>query len=543
MTWKIMAVAAILLATALAGCATDQDDALRPDRLDAYAFKGYTAAPPVAVSGDNATSLDDHPLLGDALPRGIEQMVDGGGAEPNIGITGSGAIFVTTFDQVRRSTDHGESWQIVYDFTLPGAPEVQDQWSTSDPMLWVDTDTDRIFTLNMQAGTTCFHLAWSDDDGATWSDRIETPDPKGMDCGMPYVDHPKLVTAPSGPDALLGPVGYDNVVYTCVNKIIPTPVTSLVLGTWCKTSLDGGRTWAWETNAIPPEGECAGINGHPAAFADGTVVVPAGHFGGLEGGCKAPPRVAISSDNGQSWEMRRMPGDAWMQSIDPDITITPDGTAYMVYRDADQMTYLVRSTDRFETWEGPWRISPHGQELNVFQAITSGDDGRISVAFLGTTTTQPVPDDPTAPPVDPSTAVGGTRWNLYVASSIDADAETPSFVVQQINPDQDPVQVGCIWLQGGAGGPNLCRNLLDFIDMTRDNEGRFHVAITDGCDPRNGCAADPDNANYQSRDRQIAVAVQDRGESLFADQGILPSLGLEHPPPPEPEAAPQRGDS
>jgi len=35
-----------------------------------------------------------------------------------------------------------------------------------------------------------------------------------------------------------------------------------------------------------------------------------------------------------------------------------------------------------------------------------------------------------------------------------------------------PLQRGCIWAKGGA---NICRNLLDFFDMTVDREGRVLV--------------------------------------------------------------------
>jgi hypothetical protein len=247
--------------------------------------------------------------------------------------------------------------------------------------------------------------------------------------------------------------------------------------------------------------------------------------------------VAVSSDNGLTWTERRMPGEHVQSGIDPDITFTPDGTAYMVYTAQDTFTYVVRSADKFQTWEGPWRISPPGAVMDVFGTITSGDDGRIAVAFLSSDS----PQDDVGRHFDSNEAKPGTLWHLYVATSIDADAAEPSFVLQRVTPKEDPVQVGCIWLKGGNGGPNLCRNLLDFIDMATMADGRFAVAITDGCVPRNGCTADPENSNFQSRDTTVAVAIQDRGASLFAANGNLPSLGLIVPPYPPPEATAQPG--
>ena len=43
---------------------------------------------------------------------------------------------------------------------------------------------------------------------------------------------------------------------------------------------------------------------------------------------------------------------------------------------------------------------------------------------------------------------------------------------------KDPIQRGCIWMHGGA---DICRNLLDFFDMTVDKQGRVQVGYVDGC--------------------------------------------------------------
>lgn len=46
----------------------------------------------------------------------------------------------------------------------------------------------------------------------------------------------------------------------------------------------------------------------------------------------------------------------------------------------------------------------------------------------------------------------------------------------------DPVQIGGISTNSGAAdGCKYRRNLLDFIDMAMDKEGRVYVATADGC--------------------------------------------------------------
>lgn len=499
---------------ALAGC-TDQGDPIDRFAIDAGAEDpgpDPTWPAPVAHDG-NRTLLDDHDLAGsEEEPAYVQQLLPGGGGEPNIGVTSEGNLFVTTLEKTQRSTDKGRTWETVYEFEPPGRPVTEDVYRTADPMLWVDPDTDRIFTDHMHPASApaspwpvCTYLSWSDDEGDTWTERP-------LSCGTPGLDHPKIVTAPPGPDvpsqATLQ-AAYPNVVYLCVNKF--------QFGTWCSTSLDGGASFAYDREAAPAHDECGAINGHPHPFPDGTLAVPLGSFGS----CERPVGVAVTTDNGLTWEVRRCDTELAQTEIDPDITVTPDGTAYMLFRGDDQRVHLARTTDKFQTCD-VFDVSPPDHTLNVFTAITSGDDGRIAMSYLGT-------DDEQYRGATPSNASGGTEWHLHVTTSIDAGSEEPTFLTNQVTPEDDPVQLGCVWLRGGGGGPQDCRNLLDFIDASHDEEGRVFVAFTDGCIPRNGCAQNPDDHGLQSRGRQVAVAVQTEGVSLFEDEPALEPLDLEHP--------------
>ncbi len=500
--------AILFLGTIFTGC-LNAEDALPLTRLadDEIVFDGtYTWPAPIAHDG-NGNILATHPLLDEigALPRYVEQLVPGEGAEPNIGITSTGSIFVTTFDQVRRSRDQGRSWETVHDLITPDYPTTEDLLATSDPMLWVDPDTDRIFANHMNPAILCTYMAWSDDDGESFFERP-------ADCGVPYLDHQKIMTAPyAGP--LSGvPKPYPNAMYMCVNKI--------ELGTWCAVSLDGGVSFAYDRQAYQNDPFCGNINGHPAAYPDGTVAVALGSLGVY---CDRPLTVVVTEDNGLTWSIRQCLADVGQAEIDADITVTPDGTAYMLYRDTDQIAYLLRSRDKFQTCE-TFRVAPPDHTINAFAGIASGDDGRIVMAYLGTTDAQ-------RKDAGPSNATAGSKWHLYVTTSFDAATDVPTFVTQQVTPNEDPVQLGCVWMGGGGGGPFRCRNLLDFIDLVRDKDGRVYVAITDGCVPRNGCTGDPVRSDFQSRDRQIGVVIQDSGMSLFAAKGVLPPIGLEWPQP------------
>lgn len=554
----------IVLALVLSGCTGENmgDTGIRNKATEYDPYTGYHWFEPIVTTGYSEV-LASHPILSDPLaaPNPIYQLLPRSGPEPSIGVTKEGNIIVVTLDQVQMSTDHGKTWKVIYNYVSLNNPTTHDVYQTLDPMLYVDPLTDRIFVSHLELDPTvavtggipwCQYLAFSDDGGKTWSDSPEKwPIPYGPThgenaCTVGYADHQKLVVAKfregdqkQSLERQLNPHKWDRVVYYCYQKSDfvnfggiddLTGATNLhsneFFGAWCETSFDSGRTWteAYQIGSLRPDCR-AGLVGSPAAYPDGVVVVPLGAFGG-EGDCvNNPPAVAVTEDNGRTYTLREMPNRTIGQTeIDPDITITPDGTAYMTFRDKAQHMMMVRSKDKFKTWEGPWRVSPPDQVLNVFTGITSGDDGRIAVTYLGTRDAQ-------QKEAVPSNATGGSFWHAFVSYSLNANEDNPVFYTVQVTPEEDPVQVGCIWLKGGAGGPKRCRNLLDFIDMVSDREGRTYSAITDGCTPRVGCTGDTDSAKFQSHDRDAAVLIQDKGMSLYAAKGILPEFGLVAPKP------------
>lgn len=557
----------IVLALVLAGCTAGpaEDNGIQ-SKVDLYQpYNGYHWFQPMVTTGYGEV-LAAHPILSDpaAAPKPIYQLLPDAGPEPTLGVNKDGHIFVVTLDNVQMSTDNGKTWKVVYEYNSINTPNTHNVYFTLDPMLWVDPVTDRIFVSHLEVDPTvaitgglpwCQYLAFSDDGGKTWSDDPEKwPVPYGPThgenaCLVGVSDHQKIATAKfrdvdpvqtATRNANPGKWA-DRVLYYCHQKYdilfaLPEYIdenagTNLreaepLRGAWCEASDDSGRTWrdATQMSAFRP-GCRAGLVGSPAPYPDGTVAVPMGTFGG-EGPCtNNPPAVAVTEDNGKTWTFREMPNRTIGQTeIDPDITVTPDGVAYMVFRDKNQHVMMVRSPDKFKTWEGPWRVSPPDQVLNVFVAITSGDNGRIGVTYLGTRDAQ-------QKEAVPSNATGGTFWHAYVSYSLNANEANPIFYTVQTTPEEDPAQIGCVWLKGGAGGPKRCRNLLDFIDMVSDRDGRTYSAITDGCTPRNGCTGDTYSANFQSHDREAAVLVQDSGMSLFAAKGILPPFGLQAPKP------------
>lgn len=443
---------------------------------------GQSSVPPEFAAGFEITAVD----------TGFK------GAEPSIGITSKGNIFATALDDalvipdvaaipgqlVVKSADGGRTWAATNNPTkLP---------FTLDPMLWVDLVTDRIFTNHLYVG--CSYMGWSDDEGETW-----TGNPAS--CGTPGIDHQKLATGPfvGTAAAFASNPLYSQAVTFCYNKLG---------GTFCAFSFDGGITFPIDTMvdsspfapSIDTQFGCGGINGNQKVGPDGTLFLPYGL------NCNQA-FVATSEDSGLTWTRHRLNQPQF--EIDPCVTVTPDGMAYYMYRSGDQQVWMLRSKDRFNTVEGPFRISPPEVQGTVFTSCTSGSDGRVAFAFLGHTNPPKNPDE--IP--DSDSVPKDTRWTLYAVMTVDGEAAQPTFVSTHTS-SLDPVQVGCVQ-ENGCGQ----RNLLDFIDMRTAPDGRFFIAFADGC-TTDKCRS-PEGTDDDSRDRELTVARLSLGPSLWADQPAI----------------------
>jgi hypothetical protein len=490
-----------LLSLALAGClgaAVDlvDDEALALGTSDADA----TPSTDAGEATDDLAQTDDvvrFTANGSRLPgpedaaEPVWDLVGHQGAEPNLGATSDGALFVTAFDKVLRSQDEGESWEKVYHYAQEDDGVVLESGArqTFDPMLWVDPVTDRVFADPMYPPLACSSLAWSDDGGESWTER------PGV-CHPPPMDHQKLASGvPSEEAPPVAGEEYPTVLYQCYNQLANTN---------CAVSYDGGIDWVVHTVASSnAEGECAGINGHPNVGPDGTVAVP------ITSSCDKPA-LAVSQDSGTTWSYHEVPTDVGSRSLDAEVNFTEDGTLYYTWRGDDHRTYVARSPDAGETWEGPWDATPPQVNSTAFHATFVGPDGRLATAFVGSPNAMAGPDE----------AGDEARWYLYIVTSEDADTGSPTFTGHRVHSKDDPVQVGRICL--GGVGCDGSRNMLDFIDGAVTPDGTFHVAYTEGCVEE--CARKADAKPSDSRSARIAVA-RLQGWNVAAeapDQGLVP---------------------
>lgn len=418
---------------------------------------GPAAASPtqgvVHVPGDGGPVLAAASALGEGVPVpvGMARPTGVQAFEPTIGTTSDGTIFMTnrehrlpTSPLLYRSPDDGRTWTDV----TPKLPvqNVSFPPDTNDVYVHVDPDTDRVFEVDLQS-LTCSTLSFSDDLGESW-----TMNPLG--CGHPVGvhDHQTVFTAEP---RTVPTTGYDNVVYYCINRLVDSA---------CATSLNGGLTFGPLRPLVyagaGPEGFCGGLHAHGTSGPDGTVYLPRGYCG--------TPSVAISSDDGLTWDVVAISEDVAAPGHEVAFAVDTAGNAYAFWISDDRLPYLATSDDGGATWADPVMVAPPGVATTDFPTIAAGDEGRIAMAYYGTSA------DKAYSEMDET-----DTWNAYITVAVDSLADEPAFATVTANDPADPVARGvcggsrCYGDNGGGPG--------DFIDVTVGPDGRPWAAFVDSC--------------------------------------------------------------
>lgn len=349
-----------------------------------------------------------------------------------------------------------------------------------DPILFTDRVTGRtIVHLLTFAGqvlvgeSSVTDTAPPSNDGDVWTPSNGTGIGSGIDHqtvgGGPY--HAPLIPPP--------PPAYQNAVYYCSQALVDAS---------CARSDNGGITYGASTIAYTDE--CGGLHGHVKVAPDGTVYLP-------NKGCGVAQGVVVSENNGISWVVRDVPGSNSAGS-DPSVGIDANGRVYFGYADGDSKAVVATSDDRGQNWNQPLDVGAAlGINNVVFPAVMAGDTNRAAFGFLGT---------PTAGGLQGPKFTG--VWHLYIASTFDGGA---TWQTVDATPN-DAVQRGCVWLGGGS---NICRNMLDFIDLQLDQQGRVMVPLADGC-AGGECVQAPATATGNAYTAFATIVRQSGGRRLLA---------------------------
>ncbi len=434
-----------LLTPALAGCLAPVDDP-DVDTSDDDPPSLQRDGPTSALLGDVDNITEEILALQGRLANatGTYYSIGDTTFEPTIGATSTGGLFMNSYaglgsgQLIYRSLDEGQSWEEVTPRLPTGFKAVP---NSNDPLIYVDQYTDRVYEFDMCVILQGFCVAWSDDDGETWTQQ-------GIAHGFaPALDHQSLAATPDtqGLTTL-----YENVLTFCVNRGTTTT------GAWCSSSFDGGIVW---TPLVPgfPVGtpQCSGLHGHVTGSPDGS-------FYRGNPSCSGPA-IYRSDDGGLNWSEHTITAQSdtnpGVRGHEIAAATDDEGNVYAFWIGDDGLPYLSWSTDKAETWAEPMMVGAPGVTATGFPTLEAGAEGRAAWAYIGTD----VEDGYDGEPED-------MDWTGYIGFSIDLLSNATVATVP-VNAPEDALQ------EGGACGAQRCGGFGDFIDITIDFEGRPWAAL------------------------------------------------------------------
>ena len=372
----------------------------------------------------------------------------------------------------------------------------------SDPIGFTDPATGRVFAGELTLTSPSCKVSFTDTDGI---DPTGVPGPLGWSPSSgplgSGIDHETI-----GGGAYHDPIPplpgpYPHAVYYCSQDLVTA---------FCLRSDDGGATFG-PVVATYTSGECGGLHGHVKVGPDGTIYLPNNSCRGTTGNAFQTGAVVVSEDNGITWTVRTVENSTLSTRAnanlqDPAVAIDNSGRLYFGMSSSNveftaiggSTAAVATSTDHGQTWQNIYDVGAAlGLKNIAYPAASAGDDGRGAIAFYGSTTTG-----------DDSANTFSGIWHLYVASTFDGGN---TWRTVDVTPNA-PIQRGCIWMHGGA---DICRNLLDFFDMTVDKQGRVEVGYVNGC-ADGACAQAAATAKGNAYTARGTIARQSSGPRLFA---------------------------
>ena len=477
---------------------------MRPPRLALSllaALAGISLLAGAGVAAVTTQAATAAPFVNYQAPEGLGDRA----GEPTLGVNPkTGAILYQAYTETLRVTglkaDGSATWE-KGTFPVP-------QPRSFDPILRTDAETGRTFTSQLLLA--CSQGGFTDDDAKTFT--------LSTGCGPASAfDHQTVGFGPYVKDSPLTPLknpatNYPNVVYYCAQDVATAK---------CSMSTDGGITFP-TTGVVYTTVECqlGGIFGHIKSAPDGTVYLPPRYCPDLNAG-EYQTGVAVSEDNGITWDVREIPGSVYGDAGHPSVGVGRNGDIYMgyggpkdgktVFQSGPAMASM--STDKGVTFTPPVAL---GQELGIqnsrFPVAVAGDAGKAAIGYLGSKTA----GDGSAPDF-------AGRWDLYVSFTEDSGKTWQTLLATP----EHPVQVGPICTSGTTCGAS--RNLLDFNDMQIEPAtGRVLVAYADGCPGTAECTT-------ESRFQKASIARQVGGPQLVQPATAVP------PAAPAPAAPPESG--
>ncbi len=374
-----------------------------------------------------------------------------------------------------------------------------------DPILFTDAKSGRTFASNATTGANILY-AYSDSDGEPSATQPTGWTPIGAAPANGGADHQTIGSGPfpASLSALSTPLNQGRYVLYCSQDLV---------GAFCQSSYDLGMSYgpgvSATGNGIGSQG-CGGLHGHVRIAPDGTAWLPDDSCTGKQGGSFS---LDASTTPWTEFVVQKTAADAegpaftavsQTNGADPSIGIDKANTIYFCYVNNEaggtQGHAHVAVGKRVGSTINWIRDRDIGLASGVVNAAhteaIAGDAGRAACGFYGTNVSGNYQSG-TFPGV----------WYPFIATTYD---EGRTWTTVNASPN-DPVQnMTGIWQQGGSG-QNGNRNLLDFNEITMDNEGRVLYGYSDGCHTQACLDGTPGD-----RGAFMRIARQSGGRTLLA---------------------------
>jgi hypothetical protein len=123
--------------------------------------------------------------------------------------------------------------------------------------------------------------------------------------------------------------------------------------------------------------------------------------------------VAISRDEGASWQFRPIAGSGLEDIYTSGTTVDSHGNLYFAWRGPGALPYLSTSTDHGATWNPPLMVAPPGVREVRRVAVAVRKRGEVALSYLGT--------------------ADGAHFNGYITESHNVFTGRPRFWSASVN--------------------------------------------------------------------------------------------------------------
>jgi hypothetical protein len=324
-------------------------------------------------------------------------------------------------------------------------------------------------------------LAVSQDDGESWQ-------------LMPVASAPGTLAAPLPASAYADRpwVGADGPCTAYVaSNFLPGNVTTLQRFDGCNAAITPGPAGLpfapLDTNVTAGTGKVSG------RFAvDGSATSPFRHrlyYPAVTSlGGQRSVVLSVSTDNGQTWSLRKVAPYPSSKGIVWPVTVAVDaaGTVYAAWHDATS-SWIAASRDGASTWSTPTKLNEPGTTA-IYPTVAAARPGQVVVAWYGADREGPADSKGT---MGKPYAADGAIWRLVVSRSHDGGAHwtTPQAAT-------GPVARGMVCVSGGGCSSTPgSRQIYDCFGVTLDAQGRFSAVFTNAL-PRTS-PTDPNHAHSE----------------------------------------------